>query len=131
MGSIAGVIRWVVTAMTVDVWALGLVQLLHAFTFGSVYLGAMEFLKQAAPEELASTAQALFSAIAMGLAMALALPLSGYAFEQWAGQSYFLMAGLSFLGGIGALVLGRRWNGERLKISSHSSSSKSQSISGS
>lgn len=131
MGSIAGVIRWVVTAITVDVWALGLVQLLHAFTFGSVYLGAMEFLKQAAPDDLASSAQALFSAIAMGLAMALALPLSGYAFDQWAGQSYFLMAGLSLLGGIGAIVLGRRWNGERLEISSPSSSSNSQSISGS
>ena len=88
----------------------------------------MEFLKQAAPDDLASSAQALFSAIAMGLAMALALPLSGYAFDQWAGQSYFLMAGLSLLGGIGAIVLGRRWNGDRLEISSPSSSSNSQSI---
>lgn len=127
MGSVAGVIRWVVTAMTVDVWALGLVQLLHAFTFGSVYLGAMEFLKQAAPEDLASSAQALFSAIAMGLAMALALPMSGYAFQQWAGQSYFLMAGLSLLGGIGALALARRWNGERLTISPPTSPSISGS----
>lgn len=117
MAGVAGMLRWAVTALTVDVWALAVVQLLHAFTFGAAYLGAMEFLKQAAPEELAASAQALFNALAMGLALAIALPLSGYAFAEWAGASYWLMAGLSFLGGLGALALRRRWNGERLPIS--------------
>jgi PPP family 3-phenylpropionic acid transporter len=116
MGAVAGVLRWVVTAMTVDVWVLGVVQLLHAFTFGAVYLGAMEFLKQAVPENLAATGQTLFNAIAMGLAFGIAMPLCGYAFQEMAGQSYYLMAGLSLLGGIGAIALIRRWDGRRLII---------------
>ena len=117
MAGVAGMLRWAVTAVTVDVWALGIVQLLHAFTFGAAYLGAMEFLKQAAPEELAASAQALFNALAMGLAFAIALPLSGYAFAEWGGASYWIMAALSMFGCFGALVLMRRWKGERLKIS--------------
>ena len=76
----------------------------------------MEFLKQAAPQELAASAQALFNAIAMGLAFAIALPLAGYVFAEFGGASYWLMAVLSAIGGGGALLLGRLWMGQRLEI---------------
>jgi PPP family 3-phenylpropionic acid transporter len=117
MAGAGGVLRWTVTAMTLDVWVLGAVQLLHAFTFGAAYLGAMEFLKRAAPDNLAATAQALFNALAMGLAFGCAMPLSGYVFESMAGRSYLLMSILSLAGGIGAFLLSRRWKGEQLVIS--------------
>ena len=114
--AVAGVIRWTITGLTLNIWLLASAQILHAFTFGAAYLGAMEFLKQAAPDELAASAQALFNAIAMGLAFAVALPVAGYAFAEFTGASYLLMSALSLFGGIGALLLGKIWSGKRLII---------------
>lgn len=114
--AVAGVLRWTLTGLSLNIWIIGFAQLLHAFTFGAAYLGAMEFLKQAAPEELAASAQALFNAIAMGLAFAIALPVAGYIFAEFGGTSYWLMAVLSAIGGGGALLLGRLWMGQRLVI---------------
>lgn len=89
-----GLLRWGVTAVTVDLPLLFAIQILHGVTYGVTHMAAMQYLSRAVPEERAATAQALYAAVPMGLASGSALALSGSFYAWFGGHAYFIMAGL-------------------------------------
>ena len=103
----AGVLRWIVMALTTDLFVLVILQPFHGATFGAAHLGAIHFIARAAPPELSATAQSLYSSLALGIAFGIAMPLAGLLYGGLAGQAYFAMSGMCAFG----LVLWRRWDG--------------------
>jgi MFS transporter, PPP family, 3-phenylpropionic acid transporter len=107
-----GVVRWLVLGGTTVLPALAAAQLLHAATFGAAHLGAMHFLARNAPPGLAASAQALYSAVAGGIAIGAAMLASGWLYAEFGGGAFTIMAVLSALGGLLALALMRREPGK-------------------
>jgi PPP family 3-phenylpropionic acid transporter len=107
LAGLGGVVRWCVLGASVALPAIAAVQLLHALTFGAAYLGAMHFIARAAPPGLSATAQSLYAAVSGGIAMGLAMLLSGALYAEFAGGAFFFMAGLSAGGLLLAAVLWR------------------------
>lgn len=111
LGVVAGLIRWGVLGMTTDIWALVAVQGLHALTFAATHLAAMHFLLQAVPATYSSTAQSLYSGLATGALMGVAMIAAGALYGAFGGMAFLSMAALSLAGGIAAIVLARMWRG--------------------
>ncbi|CAA7620392.1 3-phenylpropionate MFS transporter [Magnetospirillum sp. UT-4] len=109
-----GVARWLVLGLTASVPVLAMAQLLHAATFGCAHLGAMHFIQRAVPAGLSARAQAVYSALAMGVAPGLMSPLAGALFQQAGALAFLAMAALSLLATAAALGLMRRWHGGRV-----------------
>lgn len=118
LAAAGGVLRWIVLGYTTDITALFVVQGLHGLTFGAAHLGAMAFVAQAAPAGFTATVQSLYNALGMGAASALAIMLSGPLYEAAGAQAFYLMSALSFAGCIAAIVLRRRWDGNRIRLPS-------------
>lgn len=94
-GAAAGVIRWVVLGTTTELWALVAIQGLHGFTFGATHLAAMHYIARNVPAQFTATAQSVYSSFFGGTLMALAMLSSGWLFEQYEGQAFLAMAGMS------------------------------------
>ncbi len=108
LGGLAGVIRWSVTGVSDALPVLVVVQTLHAFTFGATHLGAIYFIARRVPQSLSASAQGLYSAIVMGLALGLSALVSGKLFGLYGGGAYLAMAVLAAAGGVAALMLMKR-----------------------
>lgn len=120
VGAVAGVVRWLATAASSDLLVLCSVQPLHALTYGAAHLGAMRFLAETVSSSMSATAQSLYAGVANGVAMGLALLLSGWLYEAYGGQAFVAMAVLSGLGGVAAMgILLCRRRGERLRVDGH------------
>lgn len=112
LGGAGGIVRWTVTAATVDPIWLASVQWMHCLTFTATHLGAMYFIQRSIPQELSGRAQALYSATATGLNFGLFLPLAGLLYEHIGSDNTFLAMALLSLGGLSlAVLLLRRWSG--------------------
>jgi PPP family 3-phenylpropionic acid transporter len=111
-GGAGGIVRWAVTASTVDPILLASVQWMHCLTFTASHLAAMYFIQRSIPTELSGRAQALYSSLALGLNFGLFLPVAGLLYEAIGGsQTFLVMAGLSACGlGLSVLLL-KRWSG--------------------
>ena len=107
LASAGGVLRWTVTAWTVELGPLIAVQALHALTFGAAHLGAMHHIQRTVPGAQSATAQALSSAVGMGLLVGLAMSVSGLLYAAVAGRAFLAMAVCSLAGGALCLVLRR------------------------
>ena len=112
----AGVVRWLLTPLTNDVFLLVPVQLLHALTYGAAHIGAMHFIARSAPPMLSATVQSLYSAVSLGVLFGSVMLLSGYLFRNIGVDAYFFMSGLSAIGLVAAVLLGRMWSGNELEI---------------
>lgn len=88
----AGVLRWGLTAITVDPAALVVVQLLHAATFGAMHLAAMRAMV-ALPAEISGRAQTLLAS-GVSAAMGLFMWLSGPIFAAVGGLVFLAMAAM-------------------------------------
>jgi PPP family 3-phenylpropionic acid transporter len=110
-GAIAGVLRWTVMAATSDPWLLAAVQVLHAFTFGASHLGAMHFINRAAPPGLSTSAQGIYSSVAMGIVPGIAMLVAGRLYEDAGGGAFLVMSAVSAAGFALSLRLLRRWDG--------------------
>ncbi|MEK9754332.1 MAG: 3-phenylpropionate MFS transporter [Rhodospirillaceae bacterium] len=108
LGGLAGLVRWAATGMTDGLPALLVLQILHAFTFGAAHLGAVHFIARRMAPEVSATAQSLYAAVVMGLALGLAAWMSGKLYAAYAGEAYFAMALMSGLGAVVAYALRRR-----------------------
>jgi MFS transporter, PPP family, 3-phenylpropionic acid transporter len=106
LGGVGAVIRWSVMAFDPPAFLLPWLQCLHALSFGATHLGAMGFLARAAPPGLAATAQG-YLALAMGVAMAVLMALSGLLYAAYGGFAYAAMALAAAAGGGFALVAHR------------------------
>lgn len=116
IGCTSGLLRWTLTAWAETFWPLFGLQVLHAFTFGAVHLGAMHFIQRTAPEGMSATAQGLFAAFGMGLFMGFGAIAAGQFYGVFGGQAYLAMTALSAASTIAALILLRRWDGRRLSL---------------
>jgi PPP family 3-phenylpropionic acid transporter len=114
IGTACGVLRWTLTAFSPPLWLLLPVQCLHAGTFGAAHLGAMHFIARAVPGHLVGTAQSIYSAITVGVFMAVGQYASGHLFASVGAYGYLLMTGVSVLAMGVAVLLGRVWHGGRL-----------------
>lgn len=112
----AGIVRWIATGLSTDLGVLIVVQAGHAATFGATHLAAMNFIQKAVPESISATAQGLYSAIAMGLVLAVVMSGAGALFAASPSGAFFAMAALCAVGGGAALLLNRIWNGEQITI---------------
>ena len=107
IGAAGAVIRWSAMALEPAAAALPALQLLHALSFGATHLGALTFVTRAAPPGLAATAQG-YLGVALGLAMAGAMGLSGVLYGRYGGLAYGAMALMAGVGGVFALIAHRR-----------------------
>ena len=109
VGAVAGVVRWIGTAMTTDLVALLALQSLHALTFGATHLGAMTFISRAIPQHYSATAQGLYSSLSMGLVVGLTMMASGALYQALSGTAFLVMAVLSLASLIATVLLARVW----------------------
>ena len=116
-GAAAGVLRWYLTGISTEIWVLTIAQALHAFTFGAAHLGGMTFISRIAPKELLTTAQTLYTALAMGAAMALMTPITGRLYQMVGPEgTFFVMMALAGSSSVFALVLYWLWNGKQISV---------------
>ena len=110
----AGLVRWTVTAISTEVWALALVQWLHAATFGAMHLAAMQFITRAVPGTHAVTAQSVYAGVSNGAAIGFGLLLAGWLFGAYAGAAFYLGVGFSLLALIAVALFAWSWNGKEI-----------------
>ncbi|MFC5069216.1 MFS transporter [Flaviflagellibacter deserti] len=89
----AGVLRWIVMALSVDPLALVLVQPLHGLTFALLHLACMRLLAQTVPPQLAATGQAVY-ALAVSAATGLLTLTAGALYARYGAPAFFGMAAL-------------------------------------
>jgi PPP family 3-phenylpropionic acid transporter len=106
LGAAGGVVRWTAMAFDPPHAALPALQCLHALSFGATHLGALGFIAQAAPPGQAATAQG-YLAVALGLAMAGGMAVSGLLFAVSGNLAYGAMALASVIGGLFAIAAHR------------------------
>jgi PPP family 3-phenylpropionic acid transporter len=108
-GAAGGVARWAAMAFDPPAALLLLLQWLHALSFGATHLGALAFVARRAPAGLGASAQG-YLAVALALAMAGAMGVSGELYARWQSGAYWAMAALAALGGL-VLLVGALWGG--------------------
>jgi PPP family 3-phenylpropionic acid transporter len=101
----ATVLRWTLYAWLADPLLIVAVSPLHALTFASFYLGAMDYLEQRTPAALRTTGQGLFSAVTFGVGHTVGNLLAGWLFEPLGMSRLYLASAL--LAVIGTAVLGQ------------------------
>ena len=116
IGASAATIRWTATCFVTDFIGLALTQLLHALTFGATHLASLNFIQRAAPEGSTATAQALYSALGLGVASAVMLTVAGKLYADYQGIVFLVMAIAAFTGGLCALALRKYWSGTQLGV---------------
>jgi PPP family 3-phenylpropionic acid transporter len=103
LSAAAGVLRWVVMALTAAPLAMTLIEPLHGFTFALLHLACMRVLAQIVPPRLAATAQALYGTVAIGLTTAVLTVISGALYAHFGAAAFVMMASLCSLGMLSAL----------------------------
>jgi len=81
--------RWFISALTVDLSALVLIQPLHGVTFALLHLACMRILAISVPLGLAATAQAIYGTVGIGAATAVLTIASGLLYS-WLGSKAFI-----------------------------------------
>ena len=98
LGGVAALLRWGIAAETSSLSMFVVLQILHAITFGASHLGAVYFISERMPAEVSATAQTAYALISSGLAIGLTSLASGYLYAAFAGQAYWMMAGMGAVG---------------------------------
>lgn len=114
IGAGAGVVRWFCMAWDPALWMLVPLQILHGATYGATHLGAIYFMARAIPEHIAGTAQALYGALAAGVATGAMTLSSGPLYDAMQAYGYLVMAGVAGVGLLAALVVKSSWSGDYL-----------------
>ena len=99
--ALACLVRWTVTAFTVDVGALAVVQVLHAVTFAFQHLSTMLVLGRMAPQR-AAMAQAVMAAIGFSFTTGVLVWLTGQFYGRFHGLVFLPMAAI---GGLALLTV--------------------------
>ena len=99
VASAAGVVRWFMAGTDPGLVQLLLLQTLHSITFGLTFLATVNFIARRVHEDHAAEAQSVYAMLST-LSIALAIWMSGWLYDQFAGYSYWAMSLLALLGGI-------------------------------
>jgi PPP family 3-phenylpropionic acid transporter len=104
---LAGLGRWVVSAVATSAWGFGLTQLAHGLSFGLFYIVMVEGIRERAPEESRGTAQGLFAGVTFGVGGILGLLVSGAAYDAGRGPAMFGASVVLEVLALGMLLAGR------------------------
>ena len=88
----AVLVRWTGMAFAPPLYALALLQLLHAATFAMQHLAAMILLSRSVPPERAATAQALHAALGHGVPNGAMMLLTGFLYARYGGHAFLALA---------------------------------------
>lgn len=105
LAGLAGIVRWTVLGTTSWVPALVLVQALHALTFAGTLIAAITFITNVVPKDQSATAQGVYDGLAMGFLFGVAMAVAGRGYAEFGSSVFYVMAGFSACGIIGALFL--------------------------
>jgi PPP family 3-phenylpropionic acid transporter len=94
LAAAAGVVRWVVMAVSTNVSAIAMIEPLHGLTFALLHLACMRLIAVTIPERLAATALALYSTSVVGAATALMTLASGSLYATFGARAFWAMAAL-------------------------------------
>jgi PPP family 3-phenylpropionic acid transporter len=103
IGAGGATLRWGIMATDPPLIVLPVLQCLHALSFTSTHLGAMQFLARVAPPGLGATAQGDFAA-AQAIVFSLAMGFSGGLFRAYGDLAYAAMALMAAVGFAVAIV---------------------------
>ena len=106
IGAAGGALRWTAMAFNPTAALLPVLQTLHALSFGATHLGALTYVARHAPLGQAARAQG-YLALAIGVAMAAAMGLSGVLYAAFGPEAYAAMALVAVVGGVCAAVAHR------------------------
>jgi PPP family 3-phenylpropionic acid transporter len=109
-----GIVRWTAMAFTTELWALVLLQALHAGTFAACHLGAMAFIQRTLPASGVALGQSLYYALGTGTAQAVIYQFSGLLYSAYGQHAFLGMTAINVAGMLALLALARLWNGELL-----------------
>ncbi|MGL1922148.1 MAG: MFS transporter [Hyphomicrobiales bacterium] len=118
LAAAAGILRWAILSQDPSLIFVFASQLLHALTFGAVYLGALNLISRSVPDNLISTAMAINISLNSGIFMAVALLISGNLYADYANHAYWFAVLMSGIGLLMSLGLKFIWNGDAIKFSS-------------
>ena len=110
LGAAAGIIRWAIMMTSPPLEVLWPLQLLHALSFGAVYVAGLELVHLLAPPGFEGLGQTINSAYAGGALIGVGTLASGFVFEAFGEQGYGLMTALSLIGMACSVWL---WSGRR------------------
>lgn len=116
VGAAASVLRWMVMATCPSPPLLIAAQLLHGLTFGACHLGCIRFVQTAVPPRISATATAFIGAMSEGVFMAGATFVSGQVLASHGFGTFWLMSAMGAAGLAMSTLLGRIWDGRRLKL---------------
>lgn len=105
LGTGLATLRWAITALAPPLAILFMVQTLHAGSFGFTHLGTMHFIRERVPASMRNTAQGLYSVLASGVLMSGTMWASGALYGGLGGGAFLVMAGLSALACLCAMLL--------------------------
>ncbi|MFA0442805.1 3-phenylpropionic acid transporter [Vibrio sp. 10N.286.49.C2] len=94
ISSIGVIIRWSLTASTIALPALVIIQLLHGVTFGIAHIAAIQYIQKSEPNKMVAL-QSLYNAIPLGAFIALMMAVSGWGYERWGAGIFW---GMAFMG---------------------------------
>lgn len=117
LAAVAGIVRWAILSQDPSIVWVFASQLLHAFTFGAVYLGALHLISRSVPDNLISTAMAINISLNSGVFMAVALIIAGNLYDDYGNQAYWFAVVMSAIGLIMGLGLKFIWNGDAIEFS--------------
>lgn len=112
LGGLGALVRWTLTAQTLPLPVLVVVQLLHGATYGLTQLGTMGLLLHHVPQHVMARAQGYVTACT-GLVMSSMAVLSGAIYARYGEGVYYVMAALG-AGGVFVIWLGRKRVSEKL-----------------
>jgi PPP family 3-phenylpropionic acid transporter len=106
-----GMVRWLGMAFTTELWALVLLQVLHAGSFAACLLGAMAFIQRALPASGVALGQSVYYAIGTGAAQAVIFQLAGVLYGEFGQKAFLGMLVVSAIGMAAIVALARTWKG--------------------
>jgi PPP family 3-phenylpropionic acid transporter len=107
----SAMVRWLGMAFTTELWALVLLQALHAGSFAACHLGAMAFIQRAVPASGTALAQSVYYALGTGLAQAVIFQIAGVLYGAYGQRAFLGMFVVAAIGMGSLILLARRWNG--------------------
>ncbi|OLQ92572.1 3-phenylpropionic acid transporter [Vibrio ponticus] len=96
VASVGVIVRWGLTASTTALVALVAIQLLHGVTFAVAHIAAIQYIQASAQNRMVAL-QALYNAIPLGAFIALMTALSGWGYENWGANVFWVMAAMGVL----------------------------------
>ena len=102
-----GVVRWLMMGAFTSYGVMFIAQMLHALSFAATHLGTMHFIRLLVPNAIRNRAQGLYSALAGGVFLSVTAFASGGLYNALGAHAYFVMAGISAVAFVLALMLTR------------------------